>query len=172
MKFSDDSVSTALLARNAIREYPFPSLDGVTVGVRMLHGSEVAKIRDDAVRYCKEHRVDLVMDPDFFDLVVSRMTLLAAFTDLEDQKPFFASLEQVFRLDVPLATTLYGLYLVHCQTFDPYSYATQEDVEALVAQLGKSGFAPGRLSLFGLDTLRSLCLSMARLLHEMSQPPR
>lgn len=167
MKFSDDVVSGALFARHAIRSYPFPGLDKVEFGMRMLHGGEIAQIRVDAVAYVKERRIDLIMDPEFLDLVISRMTLLAACFDLSDAKPFFGSLEQVLRLDAPLARTLYELYLTHCQTFDPLTHSmTVEEVNTVIAQLGKSETGPARLSLLGPDLLLIFAISMAHRLRE------
>lgn len=164
-KFSDEAVAAALNARHAFQSYPFPGLDGVSVGVRLLHGSEVAKIRIDAVAHCKDHRVDLVMDPDFLDLVIMRLTILAAFYDIEDKQAPFFTREQAFKLDSALARTLYDLYLAHQSALDPLTHcATEEEVNAVIAGLGKSEIPLARLSLFDAPTRLNLLLSMAYLL--------
>jgi hypothetical protein len=139
-------------------------VDGVSVGVRLLHGSEVHQIRREAVEHCKEHKIDLVMDPEFLDLVIMRLTVLNVCYDVDDKQAPFFKRDDVFKIDAPLARTLYELYIAHQQAMDPLAYCSAEKVEELVAALGKYEMSVARLSLFDLPTLRSLCISMAHLL--------
>jgi hypothetical protein len=168
-KYSDQEVSAAVFARRAIQAYPFPGLDNVRVGVRVLDETEVDALRLEAARICKLKHVEAVLDPDFFDRMVHRLTVLAAFFDIDTKHDkFFASYEEVSRLDTLLLRTLYELYCTHVQSMDPLAYCSAEEVDVLVEQLGKSEFVAARMSLFDKPTVVSFALSLAHRLRSMS----
>ena len=169
-KFAE--LSAALSARRAIHPYPFPGLEGHTVGIRTLSESELDMVRLEAARFCKGKAVEAVLDPEFFDRVVQRLTLLHACFDLEEKHgKFFATHEEVTQLGPHLFRSLYELYCAHVQSMDPLAYCTPEEVEVLVEQLGKSEIAAARLSLFDRPTLQSFALSLVNRLRAMSPTP-
>ncbi len=166
-KFSDSDINAALLGRRAIGEYPFPGLGGTSVGIRCLSDEELDEIRLQAAQICKHKNVDAVLDPDFLERLIQRLTVARAFFDVEKtQERFFASHEQVAQLDNLLVRTLYELYCFHVQRRDPFAFLSAEDAQHFAETLGKSPGAEARLSMFGRDTLLSLSLSLARLLRE------
>jgi hypothetical protein len=168
-KFSDTQVASAVFARRAVHEYPFPASEGVNVGVRVLDETEVDAIRLEAARICKVKQVEAALDPEFFDRIVHRLVVLNAFFDVDDkQGKFFASYEEVSKIDTLLLRTLYELYCTHVQAMDPLAYCSAEEVEVLVEQLGKSEVAAARLSLFDKPTLVSFVLSLVHNLRSMS----
>lgn len=168
-KFSDTQVQSAVFARRAIHEYPFPAAEGVNVGIRVIDEAEFDLIRLEAARICKEKKVEAVLDPEFFDRMVHRLVVLNAFFDVDDkQGKFFSSYEEVSKLDTLLLRTLYELYCTHVQAMDPLAYCSAEEVEVIVAQLGKSDVGAARLSLFDKPTLVSFALSLAHQLRSTS----
>ncbi len=102
--------------------------------------------------------------------MVHRLTVLAAFFDIDKtQDKFFASYDEVAKLDTLLQRTLYELYCTHVQSMDPLAYCSAEEVEVIVEQLKKSAVAVARLSLFDKPTLVSFALSMAHQLRTLSE---
>lgn len=171
-KFSDDAVCVAIEGRRAVKRYPFPGTDS-DCGIQMLTDGKIDTIRLDAQNYCKTKKVDIMMDPEFLDRTIMRHTILASFVDPDKPgEPFFDGIGDVLSLDNVMVRTLYELYIAHQQSMDPMAYVSREEVDALVAQLGKPGNAEGRLSLFDRPTLLSCVLSMASLLRETPQTPK
>lgn len=163
-KYSDEVVFAAIEGRRAMKRYPFPG-SGSECGLRMLTDGKVDTIRCDAVAYCKAKKVDLMMDPEFLDRTIMRLTIAEAFVDPDKPtEPFFDGVEDVMLIDNVMVRTLYELYIAHQQSMDPLAYVSPEEVDALVAQLGKPGNSEARLSLFDRPTLLSCVLSMASLL--------
>lgn len=172
-KFSDEVVSVAVQGRRAVKRYPFPGVDGAECGVRMLTDDEIDTLRLNAVNYCKSKQVDLHMDPDFLDRTIQRLTVFHAFVDPDKPgEKYFEDLGDVMGLDGIMVLTLYQLYLSHQQSMDPLAYVSEEEVDALIAQLGKPGNAEGRLSLFDRRSLLSFVLSMASMLRATRPAPR
>jgi hypothetical protein len=171
-KYSDEAVYAAIEGRRAVKRYPFPGSDS-ECGIQMLTDGKVDIIRCDAVMYCKAKKVDLSMDPEFLDRTIMRLTIAEAFVDPDKpSEHFFDGVSDVALLDNVMVRTLYELYIAHQQSMDPMAYVSREEVDALVAQLGKPGNAEGRLSLFDRPTLLSCVLSMASMLRETPQTPR
>lgn len=162
--FGDKRLAVALQGRNAVEQYPFPGVDGLVVGVRLLSEEELDDVRLKAAAFCKRKQVDLIVDPEFFDRAIHRYTVLGAYVvaDNED-KPFFEDFNQVLTIDPLLMRTLYELYLAHAQALDPLAFVSKEEVDAIVAALGKSEGSVARMSLFDRPTLLSFVLSMAHL---------
>lgn len=166
-KFSDDMIALAVEGRRAVVRYPFPGVEGAECGIRLLTNSENDRIRLEAVTYCKTKKADLALDPEFLDKAIYGLTVYEAFVDPD--KPddrFFEDIDDVRGLDAKLTRTLYELYITHQESMDPLSRLSREEVDALVAQLGKSEISVARLSLFDRDTLQSCVLSMACVLRE------
>lgn len=164
-KFSSEVVSASLMGRRAIREYPFPGLDGVTVGVRVLSDEEIDEARLLAAEVCKQKAVDVTLDPEFLERLIHRCIIAKAFFDVEKTMDrFFSSQADVAKFDALVVRSLYELYASHVQDMDPLSFVPPEEVGALIAQLGKSETHAARLSLFDRRTLLSFVLSMAQLL--------
>jgi hypothetical protein len=170
-KFSDREVSMALLGRSGVKSYPFPGLDGVMCGIRLLSEDQLDTVRTEAVAFCKTKQVDVMWDPDFLNRAIQRFTLLYAVLDPSDNERFFNAQADVARLDPHIVQTLYELYQTHAQAFDPLTYVSAEEVAALVAQLGKLPNPEAGLSLFDRRTLVSFLLTMAAL-HKTSQTPK
>jgi hypothetical protein len=171
-KYSDEAVFAAIEGRRAVKRYPFPGSDS-ECGIQMLTDGKIDTIRIDAQNYCKGKKVELTLDPEFLDRSIMRYTILAAFVNPDkNDEPFFDGIEDVMSLDNVMIRTLYELYIAHQQTMDPMAYASREEVDALVAQLGKPGNAEGRLSLFDRPTLLSFVLSMASVLRETRPTPK
>jgi hypothetical protein len=171
-KYSDEAVFSAIEGRRAVRRYPFPGSDS-ECGIQMLTDCKIDSVRIDAQNYCKGKKVDLMLDPDFLDRAIMRYTILAAFVDPDKpEQQFFEGIDDVMSLDNVMVRTLYELYIAHQQAMDPLAYASREEVDALVAQLGKPGSDEGRLSLFDRPTLQSFVLSMACALRSMRQQPK
>lgn len=170
-KFSDLNVSAALLGRRAITPYPFPTLEGVSIGMRLLDEAEQDDARIKAQKYCKGREADLLSDPQFMDRALQRFTLLACCFNVDDVKggKFFASHEEVQRLDVTLTQLLYEMYETHRMALDPLLYCPAEGVNDLIEALGKPESGQVRLSLYDLPTLRSFVLSMASMLRATRQ---
>jgi hypothetical protein len=172
--FSDhEKLRVALQGRGAVARYPFPGAEDVEVGVKLLSDRELDGIRLRAVEYVKTKKADLLLDPEFLDRTIQRETVACAFVDPD--KPshaFFASQEEVASLDNLTVRTLYELYIAHGQAMDPYAFCPPEEIEELIAALGKSDSSAARMSLFDAPTLRSCVLSMARMLRERSLPPK
>lgn len=169
-KFADKDVSYALAGRAGVRSYPFPGLDGVMCGVRMLTEEQVDTVRIEAVAFCKSKQVEVAWDPEFLDRAIQRFTLLHAVLDPSDHERFFNSQADVGKLDPHIIRTLFELYKTHCQSFDPLSYVSAEEVEALVASLGKLPNPAAGVSLFERDTLVSYLLSTIALLEKSRTP--
>lgn len=173
-KYSDEQVKMAVLERRLPARYPFPGDESVQIGVRALTDDQLDDARAAAALYVKERQIDLVVDPEFFDRALHREVVLRSVVDPDspDRAPFFESAAQVREMDSLLVRSLYELCIHHQQAADPYAHVTGEEVEALVAQLGKSNDSVARLSLFDRPTLVSFVLSMASLLREKSATPK
>jgi hypothetical protein len=172
-RFSDSAVAAALAMRRAMKEYPFPGAeDGTTCAVHALSDAELDQLRLDAVAFAKEKKADLQWDPEFLDRVVNRHVVLWAFMDPENGKRFFRDIDEVGQIDNVLLRTLIELYRAHIQALDPLAHASEEEVNALVAQMGKSETALARLSLYDRPSLLSYALSMAHLLRDRSPTPK
>lgn len=170
-KYSDAAVQAALAGRRNVIRYPFPGADGIEICLRLLNEEQLDLIRLRAVEICKKKKVEFVLDPDFLDRVVQRETIREACEDTEGGY-FFETTEEVAELDPLLVRTLYQLYLSHQQATDPLSYCSKEEVQELIAQLGKSDESVARLSLLDRPTLLSFALSMAVIQRETSQAPK
>lgn len=170
-KFADKDVSYALAGRQGVKSYPFPGLEGVMCGIRLLSEEQLDDVRTEAVAFCKTKQVDVSWDPDFLNRAIQRFTLLRAVLDPNDHERFFNSQADIAKLDPHIVLTLYELYQTHAQAMDPLSYVSEEEVDALVAQLGKSPNPAAGLSLFDRRSLVSFLLSMVAL-REKSQTPK
>lgn len=172
-KFSDQDITIAVLERRQPRPYPFPGIDGKQVAIKVLSDAESDSARIAAVQFCKGKDVDLALDPEFLDRCIQREILLRACRDSDKpEEPFFSTYDQITHLDNMLVRTLFELYNAHQQAMDPLAFCPAEEVEALVAQLGKSELAAARLSLFDQPTLLRFVLSMAHQLQSKSPTPK
>ena len=170
MALTFEELKVALHTRSVVRRYPFPGKPDIYVGIKLLTEAEQDGVRLRAQQKVQRDKAMLIIDPDFFDRLVKRETVAQAVlqSDASDAPYLFEDAEQLAELDAYVVTALYELYLFHSNALDPYTFATEEEVNGLVEQLGKSETEAARLSLFGPDTLRSLCLSMASLLRAKS----
>jgi hypothetical protein len=138
----------------------------------MLTDGEVDSARFDAQQYVKERRIELHLDPEFLDRAIQRQIVLRAFVDADSDpdapKPFFDSIDDIKDLDAALVLQLFHLYCGHQQAMEPLAHLSEEEVEELVAVLGKSGSSE---RLMGLDrpSLLSCVLSMACVLRTMQR---
>ena len=171
-KFSDESVRAALAGRKAVRAYPLPGFDGVTVGVRMLSDIEMDGCRLRAQDYVKARKCELLLDPEFLDRAIHREVVAMAYVDTDKQEePFFASPEEVAQLDVQCVRACWDLWVNHQASMDPYAHCTREEVDELVELLGKSGDSAALSKLFEPGTLWTFVVSLAHALREKSQTP-
>jgi hypothetical protein len=168
-KFSDASVREALSGRLAIRCYPFPGAEDVDVGVRMLRDQELDAARTAAQDFVKKHKVELVIDPEFFDRAIKREIISRAFYDAASpDEPFFSSQNEVAALDATLVAACFELYTRHQVTVDPYAHCDAEEVDELLELLKKSETSAETWRLFDAPTLWSFVLSLGSRLREMS----
>jgi hypothetical protein len=172
-KYSDAEVQQALNGRKAGRRYPFPGNPSIEVAVKLLTESELDDVRLRAADFVKTKKANLIIDPEFLDIVIHRETVAAAFMDASaTEEYFFEDAAAVATIDAQTVRALYELYMFHHQAMDPFAFASEEEVEELVGQLGKSETDAGRLSLYDHSSLRSFVLSMARMLRESSPKPK
>lgn len=168
-KFSDSSVRAALSGRLAVRVYPFPGADDVSVGVRMLRDHELDSARAAASDFVRKHKIELVIDPEFFDRAIKREVISRAFVDASaPDDAFFGSQDDVADMDAALVAACFELYSRHQIYVDPYSHCDAEEVDELLELLGKSGTSAETWRLFDAPTLWSFVLSMGARLREIS----
>lgn len=167
MKFSDQSVRAALAGRKAVRVYPLPGAEGVKVGLRMLTDGEMDSVRLRAQDYTSKRKCEFVLDPDFFDRAIQREAISCAYVDAENnEEPFFSSPDEVAEMDAPAVRACWELFVQHQMAMDPFAHCSREEVDELVALLGKSGDLEGLSRLFAPSTQWSFVLSMANVLRE------
>jgi hypothetical protein len=176
VKFNSELFALALAGRRAFARYTFPGGNGGECGVRSLTSSEMDQCRLDAQAYVKERRADVFIDPEILDLAISRNVIFKAFVDPDSKNSdfpdqFFDSLDDVRGLDAPLVTQLFALYANHQYAVDPLSHLPEEEVQELVAHLGKPD-AAGRLMTLDRDSLLRLLLSTAAVLRSMQPTPK
>lgn len=175
-KWSDESVQASLGRRFTVHTYPFPGLPDVMVGIKLLTDGELDQVRLQAAVFAKQKQADLLVDPEFLDRAIHRELVSRAFVDPQrSTEPFFASQNDVAELDSLTVRSLYELYITHQQALDPYAFCPPEEVERLVATLGKSESSGaalvGVLNLYDAPTLRSLLLSTVSRLRETQAAP-
>jgi hypothetical protein len=167
-----ESLKMALHGRMAVRRYPFPGQPDLEVGIKLLTDAESDACRLRAQEKTTKLKANVILDPEFFDRVIKREVIATAFRQGgADDEFLFASEEQVRELDQQTVYALYELYAYHQQMVDPYASADEEEVTAIIDQLGKSETAAARLSLFDAQTLRTCVLFMAARLRATSPAP-
>lgn len=166
-RWTDESLRAALSSRFELRRYPFPGLDGIEIGLKLLTDGELDSARLQAATFVKGKLADLVVDPEFFDRAIHRELISrACFNPDNPAESFFGSQNDVAELDNLTVRSLFELYSLHQQSLDPYAFCPPEEVERLVEDLGKSERSVEVLKLFDAPTLRSFVLSMASMLRK------
>lgn len=170
-KYLDDAaLRTAIGGRMKVKNYAFPGAPDSLVGIKLLTDSELDGCRVRAQEHVRKHKIEMLIDPEFFDRALHRETIAAAFRDPSDAEQFyFPRADVVAELDSMTVRALYELYITHHHSLDPYAFASEEEVIALSEALGKSETGAEHLSLFDAVSLRSLLLSMASTVRAMRQ---
>lgn len=166
--FSDAQIQEALGQRFKVKRYGLPGFDGQFVGIRALSDTEMDACRVRATEHVKKskmaERLEIAVDPTFFDRALHREIVAASFRDPDNHEAFyFSKADDVAQFDAQTVLAMYEMFCMHQVSMDPYAYASEEEVTALVEQLGKPESDVESLSLFDARSLRSCLLSLASL---------
>ena len=165
MKVTDEQVRLALTQRLKPKRYAFPGIDGQFVAVKALTDTEMDGCRMRATEYLKRskmaNQLELAVDPNFYNRALHREVISASFRDPESVEDFyFPKADDVASLDNVTVAVLYELFCSHQDAMDPYASVSEEEVDALVAQLGKDVKLEEILNSFDADTLRRCVRSL------------
>jgi len=161
--YDDERIQSILRGRRSVRAYPLPFAPEVQVGVRALADQEIDDARLEAQRYCESRGAKMEIDPDFLERESRRQMLWRALTDPKDaERPFFPSDKHVRQLDAELIRALFDLYLEHQVYVSPLRSLDEAGVRELAETLGKESTTRAFLADCDSDTLRGLCLTLAR----------
>lgn len=171
MGFDDERVSQLLAGRRAVQRYDFPGTERdeepLHVGIRVLSDAEYDTARCSAQFYLekcarrasRDEAAFLRADPDFLQRETIRQALSIAVRDPESDGPFFASVEQVRKLDGVTISRLWAIYNDHEDQIAPLVNLDEEQVAQLRDAL-KKGQGARSLAAFAPATLRSLVRSL------------
>ncbi|MEQ8721041.1 MAG: hypothetical protein RID81_07175 [Sandaracinaceae bacterium] len=166
--FDDERIRAMLRGRRDVRRYPFPGLEGVEVGIRILSDDDLDNARLEAQRYSRKVKADLEADPDFIARETERQIVWRSCVDPEDTsaepRRFFPSDADVRTLDSVTVRTLLDSYMEHQEYVYPWNELDESEVGALVEALGKERTPGVLLAHFAPDTLRRCVRTMARML--------
>lgn len=175
-RFSDEAISRMLQGRKTLEPVEFPGLPSVKVGVRILSEEEIDSARIAAAAYCKERRVDVLVDPDFLDRAVQREIVAAAYFDLDapadEPRVFFSSGADVRKLDAPIQRVLFEAYLSHQDEVSPLRRLNDAECDEVIDRLGEGRSAEALLNACDAFTLRRLLRSLGSALRETRQTSR
>jgi hypothetical protein len=166
-----EQLRAALHGRMEVRRYPFPGQPEITVGIKLLTDDEQDGVRLRAQHEAVRVKANILLDPEYLNRLIHRETVALACYGEGDQFLFEDAAQVAKELDALTVAALYDLYIFHHQALDPYSFADEEEVKALVDQLGKSETDVGRLSLFDAPTLRIFVLILVARLRANSAAP-
>ena len=172
-KFSDEIVRAAVGGRKAVRVYDLPGSPGVKVGIRFISDSDQDGCRLRAQEIVVKRKCQIVIDPEFFDLMIQREILALAYVDADaHEDAFFSSAEEVSQLDPRLRGACWDLYQNHQVEMDPARHLSPEEVTELVELIKKSPRPEELSSLFDPTTQWSFVISLANAVHERSPTPK
>lgn len=142
-----EAVKKAVRAQLEPRPYPFPipGIDGMptTVMVQLLADGEIDDARIEAARYVTKRKVDLAIDPEFFDRETQRQivwrSMLLPEQDEHGHRRLFPSDVDVRQLPSTAIEALHRLYLDHQDAVAPMQVVTDEQIEATVEVVKKGG---------------------------------
>jgi hypothetical protein len=167
VKFSDAQVSAVLQGRRSIKKINFPPL-GCVVGIRILTEAECDAAKLEAARYCGVCKVDLDIDPEFYDREIRRQIVWRAVFDAdspaETPEPFFPSDKDVRSLDTGIVSMLFDAYAEVLEEVVPQRTLDEKGVGALLEALKKGDEPMEVLKFFAPDTLRLCVRSLASML--------
>lgn len=127
-------------AQLAPSNYVFPGTTA-PIGVRLLGERTIDDAKIEAARYCAKRKVDLDVDPDFFDRETQRQIVWKAIVQREgcDDEgvplPFFESDEAVRQIDSVTLESLWRLYLEHQETKGTLRQLSPADVAELAKRV-------------------------------------
>lgn len=173
MQFDDARIQQMIRGTRAVKTVPFPGLEGVQVGVRVLLDQEIDDARLGAQQYyerrCSQLGLDasrfLQGDPDALDREFQRQMLQRALVDPEspedDRRPFFPADTDIRRLTSVQVQRLWEVYLDWQDAVYPRELLSKEAIDELVEALKKKDAEKAVLAHFAPDTLASLVRSLA-----------
>lgn len=168
--FDDEQIQAMIAGRRRTRRVPFPVVEGVDIGLRLLTEDELDDARTEAVEYAKRKKFDPLLDPESITRAIQREILSRACVDpddpSDDPRPFFSSSESVRKLDAPMVAYLFSNYAELGEIVSPWRSLDEGARGALLEALGKEPSAPEMLSTLDRSSLASLCRSMASALLE------
>jgi hypothetical protein len=151
-----------------------PTRPGIPVGLRALPGKLWAASRRAAIKATLELCAErswapgdvAAVDPDLYQRELEQQLIFRAYLDadtLGDKRPahFFAEPAQVGELDTVTQGRAMALFLEHQASRNPVLRLAPEEVERVVAALGKSDAPSAWLGVYDAATLRRCVLTMA-----------
>lgn len=173
--YADLKIGALLAGRRKIGRSPFPGLEGIECGVRLLSDREIDEARADAATYIEARwkragfgaEQAVRIDPDSLEREHMRQVLVRAIvdpdSDVDKPAPFFPSVEKVRDLDSTVVQALWEAYEDWHNAIDPRSSLNDDEVRELAEALKKEPGTPVLLAHYPPATLRSLLRSMASL---------
>lgn len=173
--FSDERVSALILGpKRAFRTIQFPGRPEVLVAVRALAEHEIDACRVEGQRaflsVCKARewtpeRANQI-DPLMFARLVDRQIAWRAYFDYEttnrpEPVPFFSSAADLAQLDSVTMSDLMSAYVEHQEYVSPLRSLVAEEVDAMIAALGKEQ-PQVVLNSLGRDALVSFAHTLAK----------
>lgn len=128
------ALKARLATQSAPRPYKFPGADDVPIAIRLLSESEMDNAKLEAQRYVVKRKVDVNIDPEFFDREVQRQIVWRAMIDPLGEglkAPLFVSDADVRELDTVTLGNLFNAYLEHqeaCSTLRQLDQATANGI--------------------------------------------
>ena len=167
--FDDEQFRDMMRGRRAIKPYRFPGSVDMQIGIRVLADGDISLARAEAGRWCRKHEVDQRFDPEFFEQERDRWVVLWSTVDFStvdeaQPKPFFASIEDVRKLDTMVIDDLCKLYNEHVAWVSPVRDMDNEMLASFIEALKKGPSPEESFSGFAHSTLVRLLISMARVL--------
>jgi hypothetical protein len=166
--YADLKIGNLLAGRRKIGRFPFPGLDGIECGVRLLSDREIDEARADAAAYldAKWKRAGFSaercvnIDPNSLEREHMRQCIVRAIvdpdSDVDKPVPLFPSVEKVRDLDSTVVQAFWEIYLDWHEAIDPRTKLTDEEVEELADALKKEPNGPAVWAHLEPVTLRSL----------------
>lgn len=185
MRFNSDPDFAALLSGSKFfRKVPIPFAPEHMIAVRTLDDIEIDACRLEGQRKfrkaCDAQKWDPVsasdLDPQLLDRLIEREIIIKAYydpdtVDGDNPIPFFANEQELVRLGSVRVTDLMHLYNEHQEIVNPSRVVSEEEMDRVVAALGKGQWSEATLIAIEPSMLRRCIISMARQLYD-SAPSR
>lgn len=169
-KWTDERVSAVIQGRLKLKVKHIPQLK-CDVAFRLLTEDELDGAKLEAQRYAKRKGSNSEIDPEFMERELERQLVWRSVFDAdtinsEHPEPFFPSDADVRSLDSALVRALSTAYMECQEEANPALSLSKEQVDELVAQLGKEQAVDVFLNGCEHSTLRLFVRSMAQRLRE------